>query len=314
MMSMRYMITAANGDLGEAVAGVIKDIDRNSIIIGTELKRQKPASHYCDYVKMVPKGSDEQYISAIEALVEADEIDFIIPCSEPEVLRFSELNEDSVLASKVVQPNQMFVPIFSDKYETFKWLSGNGFRTPRTWLPNGNVEREKLAFPLLAKPRSGSGSSGIFKIECIEMYDAIAKQYGDGYVIQELIAVQDSEYTCALYAGKQELRSLILHRRLDAGRTVEATVASNIEIETTLRRLATSIQLNGLINVQLMLTNNGPVIFEINPRVSSTVLMRHRLGFQDLKWELQKRSSIAIDNYHGASRSSIFRLSRELVL
>jgi carbamoyl-phosphate synthase large subunit len=51
--------------------------------------------------------------------------------------------------------------------------------------------------------------------------------------------------------------------------------------------LAEALDLRGSINVQLRITTNGPRIFEINPRFSSTVLMRHQMGFCDLVWSIQ---------------------------
>jgi len=42
------------------------------------------------------------------------------------------------------------------------------------------------------------------------------------------------------------------------------------------------------MNVQLRLTEQGPRVFEINPRFSSTVLMRHRIGFSDVLWSIQE--------------------------
>jgi carbamoyl-phosphate synthase large subunit len=40
--------------------------------------------------------------------------------------------------------------------------------------------------------------------------------------------------------------------------------------------------------VQLRLTDKGPRVFEINPRFSSTVLMRHRMGFSDVLWAIEE--------------------------
>ena len=42
------------------------------------------------------------------------------------------------------------------------------------------------------------------------------------------------------------------------------------------------------MNVQLRLTDRGPRVFEINPRFSSTVLMRHRMGFTDVLWAIEE--------------------------
>ena len=52
------------------------------------------------------------------------------------------------------------------------------------------------------------------------------------------------------------------------------------------KHIANEVSLLGSMNVQLRLTNEGPRIFEINPRFSSTVLMRHLIGFQDLIWTI----------------------------
>jgi carbamoyl-phosphate synthase large subunit len=42
------------------------------------------------------------------------------------------------------------------------------------------------------------------------------------------------------------------------------------------------------MNIQMRLTDKGPRVFEINPRFSSTVLMRHRLGFSDVLWAIDE--------------------------
>ena len=44
-------------------------------------------------------------------------------------------------------------------------------------------------------------------------------------------------------------------------------------------------------------TLDGPRIFEINPRLSSTALMRHRLGFTDVVWTVQEIRGGTIDDF-----------------
>jgi len=48
------------------------------------------------------------------------------------------------------------------------------------------------------------------------------------------------------------------------------------------------------MNVQLRLTDKGPRVFEINPRFSSTVLMRHRLGYCDVLWAMDEVEGRAV--------------------
>ena len=42
------------------------------------------------------------------------------------------------------------------------------------------------------------------------------------------------------------------------------------------------------MNIQLRLTAQGSRVFEINPRFSSTVLMRHRLSLSDVLWAVDE--------------------------
>ena len=51
-----------------------------------------------------------------------------------------------------------------------------------------------------------------------------------------------------------------------------------------LTKIAQLIKLNGSINVQLKIKGRKYAIFEINPRLSSTVMMRNKMGFIDCIW------------------------------
>ena len=73
--------------------------------------------------------------------------------------------------------------------------------------------------------------------------------------------------------------------------------------------IAEYYQLNGSINIQSRKQNNEFYIFEINPRISSTVFIRNHFNFQDLLWwicnlldisytlEEIKKSGIAVIGY-----------------
>jgi carbamoyl-phosphate synthase large subunit len=64
-----------------------------------------------------------------------------------------------------------------------------------------------------------------------------------------------------------------------------------------LRRIADVVELVGAINVQLRVDAEGPKVFEINPRFSSTVGFRDRLGYRDFVWSVMARKGLAIGDY-----------------
>ena len=83
-------------------------------------------------------------------------------------------------------------------------------------------------------------------------------------------------------------------RKLKESYTCWAQVIKNSKIEKLCKKIAKNIGFFGPANFQLILTKKGPIIFEINPRFSSTVLMRNYLGFTDLLWSIEEKFGLKL--------------------
>jgi carbamoyl-phosphate synthase large subunit len=82
-----------------------------------------------------------------------------------------------------------------------------------------------------------------------------------------------------------------------------------------LNRLAEILDLQGSINPQLRLTERGPVIFEIYPRFSGTVMFRHLLGFKDFIRSVNEIAGKTIEDYIPPQVGTRFyRASQEVIL
>lgn len=309
-MFKNILITASNGDLAEAVTEVIRDSFSEINIFGCESGGLWPAKVLIKDVFKVPRGDALDYIFEINKLVKKYKIDLIIPCSDRELLSFSSAKEKNEISCELLIPNCELVNIFSDKFLGSDWLKNNKLDCPKTNLLTHATEND---LPLIVKPRFGSGSQGIYLVKTKELLDGLKVEYGDRYIAQEYLDNPDQEYTCALFKYNNITRILIMNRRLDAGRTIIASIVKDYEIESLLMKLLQIIDLNGLLNVQLRLTNKGPKIFEINPRVSSTVKMRHLLGFKDLVWAIKSLNGEKIPEINNNLNGTIFRLSREII-
>ena len=106
----------------------------------------------------------------------------------------------------------------------------------------------------------------------------------DQWMAQEFYNNKFKEYTCCVIKLDNFISSIVLERKLNKGMTYFAKVIQNKKIERALRIIAEISKLEGSLNVQLKIFNNKISIFEINPRLSSTVMMRHMLGFKDCIW------------------------------
>ena len=144
--------------------------------------------------------------------------------------------------------------------------------------------------PVIAKPRSSAGSKNMSIFYNRKQIDGFLEQHmgqADQYVFQEYIDAPDDEFTCAVWRCSDALRICVMRRRLQGGMTGWARLETQSMIEESLGKIVDIFRGDIFINVQLRMKNGLPYIFEINPRFSSTLMMRHKVGFQDFRWTLE---------------------------
>lgn len=305
-----FLVTGANGDIGNAIIRILKDEFPNTKVHGADAGGAWPSKADADSMSSISLATDDSYIEDIKTLSKKLYNPLIIPTSEPEIKAIANSTDLDGLNILTVTPDIVFR--FTDKYETAKWLSENSFPAPKTWWLK-DVTDNRL--PLIIKPRHSWGSKGIEIIRTSQRLALVKKERADQDVIaQKLIDTLDQEYTCAVIRHHGEIRVLIMHRRLSGGLSGYIKITNNAELEKILCRLAKALNLEGSINVQLRINeDNSPEIFEINPRFSSTVMMRHQIGFQDLVWSINAQEGQPIPQFTAPYGAEVFRLSREVV-
>ena len=177
---------------------------------------------------------------------------------------------------------------------TANFLKNNSIQCPWTIKAEQGLPPK---LPCIFKPRSGQGSK---RFEIVKD-NARAEEllHSSGYIFQELLLPDDQEYTCGVFRSKAgELRIILMNRTLSGGLTGKGKVVENKEIESYVRIIAEALDVEGAINMQLRMTATGPVLFEINPRLSSTVVFRHKLGFEDLLWVMEDIANLPIRKYN----------------
>ena len=201
-----------------------------------------------------------------------------IPSSEAEISVLASSGFDTLSSAKVLINEDFVVQTSLDKYETLTFLKSQGIDVPSNGLVG---ETKPLKYPVIVKPRFGKGSKGLKIVKNYSEFIACS----DGYVWQELLDLDREEYTCAIYVSKEgEHRNLIMKRKLIGGLTGKGEVVYDEQIRDYITSIANVLQLTGVINIQLRKTERGPLLFEINPRLSSTLVFRDIMGFCDLRW------------------------------
>jgi len=278
------LITAIGGDIAQGVAKIIREMDQDYHLVGVDMHDEHGGGLFVDSFHVIPIASDVMYVDSIKSIVEAESVDIIIPMAEPELAVLDELqhkikNVDWITAGKGVISTGL------DKLITAQTLANLGLAVPWTTLV-ANSPPQKL--PCILKSRTGSGSRAVFILADDEDVSYFSKRYPDA-IYQELLTPDDMEVTCAVYRTNDgRVRTLQMLRRLVGGFTGWAKIIDNEAINSMCQAIADGLELQGSMNVQLRLTEEGPRVFEINPRFSSTTLMRHQLGFSDVEWALDE--------------------------
>ena len=292
---MRILVTAIGGDIGYGIGKILRMTDRGDFLIGCDVHHEHAGRLYFDRCEIVPRADSDAYVDTLLRLVRELRIDLVIPTSEPELRHLLEKGlSDKLEDTAVLAANAHAMRIGFDKLRTARVLEEVGLPFPWTSPVRGG---QPAFLPCIVKSRFGAGSKGFAVVEAsaVQLY---AQVHGDG-IWQELLEPAEQEYTCGLYRSAHgETRTIVFHRKLVAGVTTYGrVVAGRADIEQLLVRVADFLELEGSVNVQLMLTPRGPIVFEINPRFSSTVVFRHRLGFQDVLWSILEKQGRPLPAY-----------------
>lgn len=293
------LITGIGGDVGQGIATILREQWPGCRRIGIDIHERHGGGLFVDQFLVAPPVSHPSYNAWLGDVIVREEVHICIPTSEAELIHLSGKGLSALGPATLVMANPTAIAVGSDKLRTSEFLATAGIPAP--WTVPAEAFGPEVALPCIFKPRRSAGSKGIFV--CRSPDDVVV--YRDRYpaaVLQELLLPADREVTCAVYRDRSgAIAVLQLLRTLVGGFTGWAQAIDDAEVAAQCRRIAEALDLRGSINVQLRLTETGPRIFEINPRFSSTVLIRHRMGFCDLVWSVQEALGETVTFHQPAS-------------
>lgn len=279
---MNVLISGIAGDIGFGAGRILRDWGWTGRLLGLDIQAEHPGEFVFDHCDVAPRAADATYLSWLTLYIERHNIGLFIPTSEAEIAVLSEHGSRKIAGASILIANRQAITRSLDKRACMSFLAERGFRVPE----NGIVGvTEPSTYPLIVKPRFGQGSKQIQRIDDAQTF---VERAVHGQVWQEYLATEDQEYTCPVYhSNSRGMYAIVLRRTLSGGFTGRGEVVSEPLIEHYVSEIARTLELEGAINVQLRLTADGPCLFEINPRLSSTLVFRDKMGFCDLRWWIQ---------------------------
>ena len=294
MDGKKVLVTGVGGDIGQSLLKCLKDIGYEFSLLGCDIDPLAGGRALVEKFYQAPYATDtESYLRFVTGLLKSENIEYVFPTSEAEI-EFFDVNRN-LFENKttVFIHNQDIVKVFLDKYETALLLARKGLPCPRTYL----VEQynNELDYPCILKPRKGHGGKSLILANDPEEFKFFRKRLKN-YIVQENIGSPDEEYTGTVFSTGKEFYSIAFKRSLGYGSLSKvAQLVQDSKLESLAEKVAAAVSLEGSLNIQCRKINSGFIPFEVNPRFSSTVYVRHYFGFQDVKWWVDLREGKPIE-------------------
>lgn len=289
---MNILITGAGSVMGQSIFKALAMYDfgepinvhfANSEPLGAGRFFSTPSAKVCS-TPIFPLAADSHYSDFLENFVACNGIDIVFSGTQHELAKIAAFRDRTFKAATI---SSEIAEICMDKIRTSAVLETYGIQVPKTWSLSDYLDNSVNCGAVIVKPNYSSSSRKIF---CLNSRDAVEQLVADGLVSRDTFLVQElltgTEYTCGCYIDRytKQISNITFLRTLTPdGATFYGEIVEDDKITDYVKAVASALIAEGLdfghINVQLLVTASGPVLFEINGRLSSTEASKAHYGF-----------------------------------
>ena len=256
-------------------------------VIGADMQLSAPALSVADVKEQVPAVYAHDYIDRVLDICRRNDVAAILCLNDLE-LPILAANSERFAAEgilPIVSPTEI-IDICFDKYRTARYVESLGLSTPATYINLAEAKEAlaagRLAFPLVLKPRWGSGSIGIEFVnnleELSEVYAMLLKKVkksilatastGEEYILIQQ-KIEGQEYGMDVMndlAGRNRGVSVKKKLAMRAGETDKAQTVNNAEIRAIGMKLGENLHHIGNLDVDVFEKDGKYYVLELNPR------------------------------------------------
>lgn len=280
---MKVAVSACGGGVGQSILKSLYNTEYKTI--GIDCKSDAMGLYFADEGYLCVPCNHNDYIENMLSICIKSGADVLFPGLDAELDILS--RNRNVFISNNITPivsSYDVIELGDDKLSLQTFLKNKGFPYIKTATSFSEIRELDINFPLIIKPRvGGCRSKGVKTINTMQdMPTAFYDEVKNGLIVQELI--KGEEYTCgSITFNNKVYGSISMKRELRNGDTYKAYVDNNKIIKKFIDDLLMEIKPFGPCNIQLMMRDDIPYVFEINPRCSGTTAARSLAGFNEPK-------------------------------
>lgn len=281
---MKNILILNAGTRNTLIRNFIKTIDGQCELIVTDSYELAPALYEVKTHYVTKRWDEEGYWEEIFQICKKHKVGMVLSLVDPELELLAERKALFEQAGIVVNSgDKLVVQRAFDKYQTLLFVKENGYH----WIPTfidfeaakRALELEQMSFPLITKPRRGSGSAGLEIVESIERLQEICEQKED-VLIQEF--VKGEEIGVDLYVDllSKEVVSIFAKKKLKmrAGETDKSVSFKDEKLFEMIKSFARAFELRGTNDIDVFQKDGKYYISEVNPRFGGGYVHAYAAG------------------------------------
>ncbi len=313
-----FLVTCAGG---ATVPALVAELARSAMfdfrVLGVDARPPVAAQRLLDGVFPAPLGRDPGYVPALCEIIRREKVDVLLPGSDEEAFAASAaLPALEAAGARVIVSPKPVLDLIADKFRTYQSLQAAGVPVPEyTLAVDAAAVREAVlsyGFPrrtVIFKPVAGRGGRGLYVLcgqdappawlgggareRRLEGFDptaeAIAPLLEGPTLVMPCLGVPAYDADILALGGGRHVVA-VRQRTNPAGIPFTGnTLLADPGVSAYCRDVARVLGLDALHDIDLMSGPDGrPVVLEVNPRPSGSMVATLAAGFPLLDWAVAR--------------------------
>lgn len=221
---------------------IVSSFAQHTTTIAVDPDPLAPARYAAHHIRPAPRFDEPGYVDALGAICDEFGVGVVLPLTDLDIEILGDARARGLLPALVAEADVARATF--DKLACHELLSAHGLPSPPTATPDRAGELG--GFPVVVKPRRGSGSRGIFSADDLEQVDFLVRYAGEPVVVQRELAGEHVSIDCLGDADGRCLnvipRAMIESR---GGELVKGKILGDPEIVDVGRRAMEALRVRG---------------------------------------------------------------------